>query len=358
MSIQWADDFSRYGLGALSDNAMLEGLPYAVIGTTGDGGEVVNDPDPNESGRAFEVGQGGSNVSDFRIALPTVVTGTLRSACRFWLSNLPTNSNQLARLVAFLEVDADTLLRVVLQQNGSVKVFGPVSGTVVQVADTINPVVSPSSWNHWEVEHNMLTGAGALYINGVSRLTWAGVDGSKSAALINYSHRDLASPSIDLFMKDLVIADSLGSVNNTTIGTVIVRRLKPNADSTLGGWVPSTGLTGFNLLAKDAPNDATYLSATPSATTPMVFNLENLPTDVTSVRGLISVVRMRKVDGGDATVQTGLSPNNTNWDDGADRPITSAFTYSFDVSELDPATATAWSPAAVDTALVRVDRTT
>lgn len=350
MSIQWADDFSRYGTGSLSDTAMLQGLPYSNVNA-----EVSDDPDPNESGRALELFGTSSNFT--RVALPTVVTGTLRSASRFWLSNLPTNSNQLVRIVSFLEVDADTIVRLVVQQNGSVKVFGPVSGTITQVADSLNPLISPSSWNHLEVQHNMATGEGVLYVNGVSRLTWTGIDGTKTAALIGYSAADVSTPSVDLWMKDLVIADSLGSVNNGQIGTVIVRRLKPNADNTLGGWTPSTGTTGFPLLAKDAPNDTTYLAGDDTPPAPMAFSLENLPPDITSVRGLISVVRMRKVDGGDANVQTALSPDNVNWDDGADRPITSAFSYYFDVSELDPASATPWAPTAVDTALLRIDRT-
>jgi hypothetical protein len=89
----------------------------------------------------------------------------------------------------------------------------------------------------------------------------------------------------------------------------------------------------------------------------MRFEMENLPPDITSVRALISVTRHRKIDGGDGNVQTALSPNGTNWDNGADRPITTAFQYDFDVSEVSPVTSSPWTPVEVDSLKLRINRT-
>jgi hypothetical protein len=360
MSIQWADDFSRYGTGGASRTAMLEGLPYSNIGSGIQGrGEVVADPDPNESGRAFMLPPGTSGVwqNQFRIALPTVISATGRIACRLWQANLP-NDNFERPTISFLRGDNALVAYMLIEQNGSITVRGRVAGVDSQVADSVNPIVSPASWNHFEFGHNRATGAGSVRVNGVERLTWTGVDTADNLefASITAVSGNTLGPLV--YVKDLVISDSVGTVNNGVNGTVIVRRLSPSADNTLGGWTPSTGVTGFPLLDKDAPNDATYMSGDDTPPAPMAFALDNLPPDITSVRALLSVVRMRKIDGGDATVENSLSPNGTNWDTGADRPITSAFSYYFDVSELDPATSTAWSPTAVDSALLRIDRTT
>lgn len=160
-----------------------------------------------------------------------------------------------------------------------------------------------------------------------------------------------------MFIKDFVLWDGSGATNNTFLGSVVCRRLKPNSDVTLGGWVPSTGVSGFPLLAKDAVNDATYMSADDAPPAAMEYGFTNLPPDITSVRGLVMVGRMRKIDGGDGNVQMSLISNG-NVGSGADRPITTIFTYWYDISQLDPDTGLPWTPFAVDNMTGRVDRTT
>lgn len=361
MAIQWADDFSRYGTGSASNTAMLDGLPYANVATgTDNRGTVQADPSTSITGRAFLLPPGAAATwqNQFRLALPNVVSsGTGRILCRMWQVDLPT-MNVERPTIGFQRGDNTPIVYASIEQNGSVTVMGRVAGVLTEIADTVNPVTSPSSWQHYEFEHNKTTGAGAFYVNGVQRLTWSGVDTADALEFAQITAAQGNTLGRLVYIKDLVIADSSGTENTGTIGTVFVRRLKPNADIALGAWVPSTGTTGFNLLAKDAVNDTTYLSANdtlPSAD--MRFDMENLPPDITSVRALITVVRSRKIDGGDGNLQTAISPDGTNWDNGADRPITPAFQYDFDVSELSPATATAWNPIEVDDLELRIDRT-
>ena len=358
MALQWADDFGRYGVGADSTEFMLDGLPYANIGTGGSGGRAEASPDPNDTVRAFLIGFDGSNWQrDFRIALPNVVSNTVGILFRAWLSALPATDGQRPALVGVQRGDAEYMAYLQVEQNGSLTVVGRVGGSLVEIADTVNPVVQPNSFNHYEMVHNALLGEGQIYVNGILRLSYTGVDAAVDAEIINFSYRSSVTIGPRIWIKDLVIWDSSGSNNNSVMGTVVVRRLRPNGDDTLGGWSPSTGSTGFNLLNKTTPDDSTFLSGDDTPPDPMIYNLENLPPDITSVRALVPVVRMRKIDGGDANVQTALSPDGTNWDNGADRPITSAFSYYFDVSELDPATGLPWNPIGVDAALLRIDRT-
>src|SRR5690606_19454237 len=116
-------------------------------------------------------------------------------------------------------------------------------------------------------------GTGELYINGAKKLEWAdGVTGT--TAIIAHTPRTGSAVLPSWYLKDYGILDETGSENNTVAGTVIVGRRKPNADVTLGGWVPSTGSTGYDLLAKDAPNDTTYLSADDAPPDPMQYTFE------------------------------------------------------------------------------------
>ena len=365
MAIQWADNFTRYGLGSGSNTAMLSGLPYSALDRGGSGGDCVRDPDLllPDTARAFRVGFSGNYIDSFRIALPTpLIAGeTIGMLARYWLSELPPGNNQRTCISEFCLLDPrDRRVRVVVEPNGALAAYsGFRSSDLVLVASTVVPVISPQSWNHIETVVDTGDGSGAVYVNGVQRLSWDADADVAGSVYITHINVTLSSNSgfPALYIKDFVIWDSTGSNNNTVMGTVIVRRLKPNGDNTLGGWTPSTGATGFNLLAKDAPNDATFLSGDDTPPAAMIFNLENLPPDITSVRGLLPVVRMRKIDGGDANVQNALSPNGIDWDTGADRPITTAFTYYFDVSELDPDTGLSWTPVSVDSTDIRINRT-
>lgn len=351
MTIQWADNFGRYGIGALSDDRMRDGLPYNNWGSA-----CIADPDPlAPTERCCQISNGLNNnpLADNRIALPAPRSGTVGLASRYWFTAF--NSGTSRQCVAvFADVAAAPLACCHVEANGALTIRNTLTGA--QIATTTVPVISTNSWNHIETSYNGTTGAMEVRVNGVQKLT--GV--ATTLGTIYFAHpmeRIGAFLGASVLVKDLVIWDSTGSQNNSFIGTVICRRLNPDADVTLGGWIPSTGATGFNLLDKATPNDTTYLSADDTPPAAMRYAFDNLPPDVTSVRGIVSVVRARKIDGGDADLQVGLV-SGANVDQGADRPITTAFTYYFDVSELNPTSAAPWTPLQVDGMNADVDRTT
>lgn len=104
------------------------------------------------------------------------------------------------------------------------------------------------------------------------------------------------------------------------------------------------------------PQDLSYLSADDTPPAAMEFGFTDLPDDVTSVRGIVMVGRMKKIDGGDGNVQMSLISNGSAFD-GADRPLTTTSTYWFDISQLDPDTGLPWSPFAVNNMTGRINRT-
>jgi hypothetical protein len=486
MAIQWADDFSRYGLGSEGITRMLDGLVYTftdTIPTT-----IVPDPDPNvPGGRCLRRNGGTSSWSTvIRAALPTPVSATVRMALRFWTDGLPYNGDSRPSPIGFQNNSGQILAMMRIEQNGAIQILGRVSGNLTVLADTVSPKVGPNSWNHFEMSYNVAAGTGTLHVNGIQTLTYTGVDlGLGPVTLVHFLAATGNWSSHFSYFKDLVIADSTGTQNNGVLGTVLVKRLRPNADGTLGGWTPSYGtsghrllrdsvpfnhliatgtpntsnniqigtvhyrfttgsvdanspagtssnpwlvnrgsnaqqalsnlfkainasgtpgtdystaltahptieadgvsadrlsvapkdgtssnftfaendtnlswLSGSNMITDGRPNDLTYMSAADNPLpSPMRFEMEDLPPDITSVRALISVTRHRKIDGGDGNVQTALSPNGTNWDNGADRPITTAFQYDFDVSEVSPVTSSPWTPVEVDSLKLRINRT-
>lgn len=103
-------------------------------------------------------------------------------------------------------------------------------------------------------------------------------------------------------------------------------------------------------------NDMSFISAPNPPPAAYECSLSNLPVNVTSVRGLMTMVRAMKSDGGDGSLQVSLI-SGASTDDGANRPITATMNYWLDISELDPDTAAPWTPLAVDAVTMKINRT-
>lgn len=353
MTVQWADNFGRYGLAAAGNTAMRDGLPY-----TNWLSEPIADPDPLAVGeRCLVIDTTGANnnpyVSNY-ISLPSPTAGTIGIAARYWFTGFGVDVSRQV-LAAWLTVVSGGLASLIVEATGALTIRSGVHPGV-DIASTGGPVIAMNSWNHIESAYNGTTGAMEVRVNGVPVLTGVSVNLGEIAIVSAQRRNTTGAKGPAFYMKDFVIWDDSGTRNNDFMGTVICRRFKPNSDVTLGGWTLSTGASGFALLAKDAVDDATYLSADDTPPAPMQYGMENLPPDVTSVRAIVSVVRGRKIDGGDANLQVSLISNG-DLDNGADRPITTAFTYYFDVSELSPDTAAPWTPVEFDAMTTQVNRT-
>jgi hypothetical protein len=156
-------------------------------------------------------------------------------------------------------------------------------------------------------------------------------------------------------MKDLVFWDGSGSSNNSFLGPVAVYTLKVNGDVS-SGWTTSTGTTQYTLLDETTPDDTDYISADTTLPAAAIFDMEDLGPDIVGVRGIQTMVRAKKSDGGDATLQVSLK-SGASIDLGSTHNVTTSMKYWFDISEFDPATGSAWDPIAVNAAKLKVDRT-
>lgn len=479
MTMQWADDFTRYGTGNASNTAMRDGLPYNNWLS-----RCIVDPDPVAAaagGRCITIINGNNNwpLDENRIALPTPAAGTVGWCSRIWYVEFPSSVADHP-CIAFFKLNGDALACLKIEANGAYSLYEELNGALI--ATTGVPVVSTNSWNHVEVSYNGTTGAMEARLNGTTILTGTAVT-LGTVSFVAHTARNGAGSNKTVYVKDLVIWDDSGATNNNFFGTVSCRRITPDADTTLGGWVPSAGSTGYDLLADTSPaniftasaqldsdgteniridntyyrpvtgsvdagspagtsanpwlfalgvdaaeslqnffaaindtgtpgttystgltahptvtakgvdatkvlitsndgitatytcsetmanaawasstmslvgpQDLSYLSADDSPPAAMEFGFQNLPPDITSVRGLVMVGRMRKIDGGDGNVQMSLI-SNAAAANGADRPLTTTPTYWFDISQLDPDTGLPWSPFAVDNMTGRVNRT-
>lgn len=325
---------------------------------------IVDDPDANITGNVLRFFPNTDSTSPYldgmlRRVLPAAIT-TVGVAFRVYFGTLPPNSSAYPQILLIMDQVSTVHLSFRVLPTGAIAVNrGPYpSGTLL---GTTSPAIVTGAWQHIEVKAtiNDTTGSVEIRVEGVPVLTLTGVDTCNGANVhadqIAHCNTDTGSGTT-YYLKDIVIWDTAGSVNNNFFGSVSVYELIPNGDTALT-WSLSSGSTGYTLVDEAPPNDDTdyiYAVSPPPAADKM--SLTDLPVDVTSVRGLITIVRSKKTDGGDGNLQIGMV-SGASTALGSDRPITTAYTYWQDVFELDPATSTAWTRVSVNASNIQFNRT-
>jgi hypothetical protein len=356
MTLQWADFPSgEVGLYGSQAERMLDGTPWLSVNTTPTSNSIANDPDPaiGSAGRVLRHGNGSAGaVNSTRLALtdPDNIVGVCHN---FYVAGF---SSGVQSFLSFATTGNTIRYEIRVRPNGGLEITRTGSQTVVATADF--PVIRANSWNLLETLVNVATGDIEIRRNGITVLTYTdSTPFGGTIGIVGFPNGNPGGGGSTCFSKNIVVYNGQGSEVNSFQGNVIVTDLRPISDVTLGGWTTSSGTEGWSLLDESPPNDADYIEADDTPPAPAEMEFSNLPADVTSVRGLLSIVRSFKTDGGDGNLQISLSPNGVDYDLGADNPVTTAATYRFDVSQISPVTAVPWSPAEVNSIRQRYDRT-
>lgn len=364
----WADFPSgQRGLYGTTTSYMLNGIWAEVqAGSSGGAVAIVDDPDSNigSLGKVLRFSGGatggGAGFSFSRFVNPSGAQATTGMGFRLWANALPQTVASSGNAAWWFRTSSNTnIIYFRLLPDGSIGCYNS-SDTLLGQS---GPVITPNAYHHIEtrVLRHASAGEAEVRVNGNPVLDLDTLAlGSSDIGMTLTGSWTRGSSEVQLYnhYKDWTYWDGSGSEVNDFQGSVAVHDLLPDSDNSLG-WTPSTGSTGWDLVdeGNTGPDDADYISADDTPPSPTIFTMTDLPADVTTVRGLIAIGRLVKTDGGDCDVQMSLSPNGTDWDDGADRPITVAETYWWDVSTVSPDTAAAWTPAEVNDLLFRIDRT-
>lgn len=356
MALIHADNFNIYGTDITELTASGR---YAQSG----GDSTMNllaDPD----GVSTELVLRTDGNTTLRKALETPTTKV--GICgRFYCSSLPSDDGMLPTLFEWADASNISMARVRVRTTGamSFEIWDTVLGNWYTIETTTGPVITSGAW--WHVAAQLdLSGSGAfeLRVEGVTQIdndstAWGGhLHNGPTVYQVRFSNEDnTIGATTFVYLKDYVMWDGLGTQNTSFPGSVIVSQLNPTADNDIGYWVPSTGTAAWSILDNN-PALTPYVSGGDPVGDPLIMDQSNLPADVTSVKGVITLVRAAKVDGGDGQLQVSLLSNGVA-SDGEDRPITAAQTYWQDVHELDPDTAAPWLPTAVDASLFQINRT-
>lgn len=359
--IEHADDFSSYGTNKL---LLLDGVYASIGGTAGgvgvDGVEIVASPEPGATDKVFLLigdsygGAGNKSHIRYVYGTPTDVAGM---ATRNWLAALPQNGSQVPGFHQFNDNTNTPIVTITVDTTGRLEARrGDWNGTILDT--TTGPVITAGGFYHIETWIDITAGDIEVRVEGRVKLTISGEDlGILDVAQVNIINRPTAASSgVSLYVKDLVFLNDAGTYNNTFIGNALVVPMVPNADVNTN-WDLTGAATRHAALANSPPDDAgEYITAPNPPPAAYISEQTNLPPEVTTVLGLMTMVRAAKTDGGDATLQVSLISSGDNVD-GEDRPITVAQTYWRDVFEEDPHTAAPWTPATADAAQLQLNRT-
>lgn len=366
MAIIWAD-FPSGSKGIYGDTiALMNNGVWAAVG--GDqyvaGPSLVADVDPTISTEGIVLGMGPSGVvaagSSFaRFALPSPAA-TEGIAFRLWLSEMPRNAG-ISPYISFNDTSNNTIFAIRFLTTGAIEARNAITNSGTQFGVTSGPAITANAYHHIEIKGKADTATGTIEVRvdgtTVLNLSALAMSTTSIAQIVLGSYMPhTVIPSPNSYWKDIVFWDTSGSEANDFIGSQGVFWLPLDGDVTLGGWVPSSGTTGYNLINVSPPVDTDYISADSTPPAAAEFTFQDLPEDISSVTALVPVVRSQKSDGGDGYVQTSLI-SETDADAGANRQITTAFTYWWDVSHQDPHTSSPWTVAAVNAATLKIDRT-
>lgn len=349
MALRWMDNFQNYGTDV---SLMTDGI-YATQAIS----SLVTDPDPEISTRVLQIFNNQDAIA-LRKVLPSE-HATVGMCMRTYHPQLPTNI-AYPPIMVWRNAGNGIILCIRITTTGALEVRRGAyeAGTLLVTSD---PVIVTGAWQHIEAKAVIDSSAGSIEVrvDGVPVIDESSINtGSGTVAQVSIDQHSIStSLAKTYYVKDFAVWDGSGSFNNDFLGTGQVITMAPDGDVSFN-WGASTGTTGYNLINEAVPDDdSSYIYADDTPPAASTFSLEDLPPDVTSVKAIMPLVRSKKTDGGDGNLQVGIVSNGTPGL-GADRPITPTYTFWYDVFETDPDTGAAWLPAAVDAAILQLNRTT
>lgn len=348
MSLLWIDGFDHYGADAAR---LTEGVYASASGVT------LSNLNPRTGARAARVGGG------FETGLRRIFGEDLDAVgvgYAFLIPTLPSDSGSLC-LATFRTNGNTAHCSLMVSSTGQLVLRrGERTG---EILGTSAPVVAAGAYQHFECRVGIgdTDGTFEARLNGVTVLNLSGLDNRVNAdpmaqVQIGTSGQGTFGFPAYMMVDDLFAWSDAGTSNNDFIGDKKVYTGFPNADTAVEEWSPSIGANSYAMLDNVPPQDATeYLAAADPGLTSQ-FGLDDLPTEVVAIAGIMTAVRTFKSDAGDAKVRVDIDNGTSPAAAGADHALTQAPRWYHDVFEVDPATASAWTAEGFNTAELALTR--
>jgi len=266
----------------------------------------------------------------------------------------PAQSGRFVRFASVIGTEAEFYLD---HFNRSISAYLGASATLL---GTSAPTVVPFDawcWLEFHYKLDALAGVMEVWIDGAQVLNLTGINTKANPAATELARVAIIGQATGgaagRFVDDLYILDTLGSAPwNTRLGDCRIYTLVPVSDAVPNNGVPSTGSSHFAVVDESPGYNTTdFLTLTNTTGQEERFGIASLPSNVAQVLSVSVVNVANKSDAGAAfshnKIVSGVSSAN-----GASKTLSTSYTYTRDFFDTDPATASAWSVAAVNAAKI------
>jgi hypothetical protein len=323
-------------------------------------------------------GPGLTTFNGLRKVLPAA-TDKLGVTMRVYFAALPSTSQAAGICHMTTSSPSVSQLSFIVGGNGEIEIRRGVGltgtgGGANTLLATTDPLLVASAWNHIEMQAYIHDSEGwvRIAVNGVHRFEATGLDTQYNTTKVNSISQCLmsyTSPNGDFYMDDYIIYDFTGDSSVDTdfcpatdaggkatnyIGELQVWPLFPNGDTSEADWAKSTGTDGYALIDEHSPDDSDYIYSL-TAGDLSEFDLEDLPVEITYIRGLGIHQRLSKSDAGAAFTKVGMKSVAATTD-ADERPVTVEPTYWRDTVDVDPNSSARWTRESLNAAWLRLTR--
>ncbi|MDO8562376.1 MAG: hypothetical protein Q7S25_00875, partial [Candidatus Limnocylindria bacterium] len=227
------------------------------------------------------------------------------------------------------------------------------SGTLLATSAGTYPA-NVYNFIEFKVTINSVTGSYEVRVNGAvdANLSASGVNtrgvGTNNSTNMLRVGGVAGANTLGAYIDDLYICDLSGAANNDYLGDVRVQALLPNAAGAHSQWTPSGGaVANYTMVDEATPNDDTDYNSDATVGDIDTYAFSDLTPTTGTVKAVQTVIDARKDDAGTRTIAPVVREGGVDYV-GPNHNVGTTYAFQMDIYETDPATAAAWTVAAVN----------
>lgn len=224
---------------------------------------------------------------------------------------------------------------------------GSSGGTLLATGTT---PVALNTWHYLEMSATISDTVGEVHIrlNGSSTDEVSFTGDTKNGGTATSIDRVRFSIGISR-LTDVYILNSTGTLNNTFLGDVVVRTLRPTGNGTDSQLTGSDGnqVDNYALVDELPVNSADYVGS-PTSGQCDTYTMADLPAGITTIYAMQINSRMAKDDATNGSVRVALRSGGSLYYS-AVRPLFTSYVGYYDLYETDPATSARWLVSSINT---------
>ncbi len=254
--------------------------------------------------------------------------------------------NGTEAIVRFYDSAGDVQASVVVQTNGTIRLYRGTTTTSLAVSDL---ALNLNTWYYLEVKIN-IADSGGLFEARVNEQVWATYTGdTKQTSVAGASRVILYGRAADNAIDDLYICDGTGSSNNDYLGDCRVDTIYPNGTGAHSSFTPQGSGTNWENVDETLMDEDTSYNHSNTIGHKDSFAFTNLPAITGTIFGVQACIGARKDDAGVRVVRPLTRIDGTDYE-GGDQYLASSFLFARNIWEQNPDTSSAWVQADIDDA--------